>query len=485
MRSARVRVHLTAGGSSLRPVHGQESTGRDGPAANPIPVGRGSARRPGLSTVARTSYGGRVTVSERRTDRPGEDGTAPIELVDGTWQVRALPLVRQVLREQSAHQAGFAAEVTRDAGVLTRLPVLFEDGERHREQRTAIARYFAPAVVDRRYRALMEERADDILSRLDGGQPVDLSVLTLHFSTQVAARVVGLTESDAEVMGRRLTGFFDQPASMRAAEPPTGLARVTSFLQSLPAMARLGVFYRQDVLPAIRARRAQRQEDVISHLLDQDYSSVEILMECLTYAAAGMATTREFLQITTWHLLERPDLRRRFLDGDQAARAAVLHETLRLEPVVGHLYRRATADLHLVATDGTAHHVPAGARLDLHIRSANADPEQLGADALLLRPGRDLPPGIRPEVMSFGDGAHRCPGNALAMTESEIFLTRLLSRDLELVSEPRLEWEDLIAGYAVRGLTVRDTGSGTWTGDAPGAGDDPVPGAGEGPGDRD
>lgn len=36
--------------------------------------------------------------------------------MDGTWQVRALPLVRQVLRDQSAHQAGFAAKVTRDAG---------------------------------------------------------------------------------------------------------------------------------------------------------------------------------------------------------------------------------------------------------------------------------------------------------------------------------------------------------------------------------
>lgn len=46
----------------------------------------------------------------------------------------------------------------------------------------------------------------------------------------------------------------------------------------------------------------------------------------------------------------------------------------------------------------------------------------------------------------------------LTQTESEIFLTRILARDLELLEEPHLEWEELIAGYAVRGLLVRDTG---------------------------
>lgn len=49
--------------------------------------------------------------------------------------------------------------------------MLLEDGERHREQRTVIARYSAPAVVDRRYRALMQERADTVLGRLDDGRP--------------------------------------------------------------------------------------------------------------------------------------------------------------------------------------------------------------------------------------------------------------------------------------------------------------------------
>ena len=36
----------------------------------------------------------------------------------------------------------------------------------------------------------MEERADTLLARLDGGAAVDLSEITLHFSAQVAARVL-------------------------------------------------------------------------------------------------------------------------------------------------------------------------------------------------------------------------------------------------------------------------------------------------------
>ncbi|MGD8151159.1 hypothetical protein [Ornithinimicrobium sp. Y1694] len=48
------------------------------------------------------------------------------------------------------------------------------------------------------------------------------------------------------------------------------------------------------------------------------------------------------------------------------------------------------------------------------------------------------------------------------MTESEIFLTRLLARDIERLGEPTIGWEDVIAGYAVGGLRLRDRG-GRWS----------------------
>ena len=213
-------------------------------------------------------------------------------------------------------------------------------------------------------------------------------------------------------------------------------------------------FQLRDVRPAIRARRRQPQEDVVSHLLAEDYTDREILVECLTYAAAGMATTREFIAVAAWHLLEDDRLREEYLAADEPARHGILHEILRLEPVVGHLYRRTTREL--VLEDGDERHeVPVGALLDLYVRQANTDEQALGEDARQLCPERSRPRGIRPEAMSFGDGAHRCPGGFLAIQETDVFLQRLLRLPLEFAHPPRVSWVELIAAYEVRDVVLR------------------------------
>lgn len=404
-------------------------------------------------------------VSDRKAVRTGEVATPDVELIDGQWHVRSLRLVRAVLRAGGqTKQAGFASEVAMNAVRLKRWPVLYADGAVHRAQRTKIARFFAPAVVNREYRDLVSERADHFLSIFDDGAPHDFSVITLHYSTQVASRIIGLTASDPDRLARRLTAFFDQPASVLG-EPPVGLARVKSLPSNAVSLAKLGWFFLKDVRPAIRQRRqalvAAEQgataapDDVITYLLGEGYTDLEILMECLTYGAAGMVTTREFLQMSAWHLLEKDHLRDRFLAADSDERWAILHEILRLEPVVGYLYRRTKDELRLTDDSGTEHVIPAGSRLQLYVRQANTDSHDVGADGLQVCPGRELPKGVRAEVMSFGDGAHRCPGNSIAILESEIFLERLLRREVSVVGSPRIEWEDVVAGYAVRGLNLR------------------------------
>ena len=59
-----------------------------------------------------------------------------------------------------------------------------------------------------------------------------------------------------------------------------------------------------------------------------------------------------------------------------------------------------------------------------------------------------------PEVMSFGVGVHKCPGNALAIQESDILLTRLLRHDLVVAHAPDLGWDELIAGYSLRDFVL-------------------------------
>ncbi|SOC58220.1 hypothetical protein SAMN05421879_12518, partial [Ornithinimicrobium cerasi] len=54
----------------------------------------------------------------------------------------------------------------------------------------------------------------------------------------------------------------------------------------------------------------------------------------------------------------------------------------------------------------------------------------------------------------FGDGEHRCPGQPLALLESDVLLRRLLARRPQIVREPDLGWDHLIEGYWLRGLQL-------------------------------
>src|SRR5262249_18004989 len=141
-------------------------------------------------------------------------------------------------------------------------------------------------------------------------------------------------------------------------------------------------------------------EDVISHLIAQEYSAAEILTECVTFAAAGMVTTREFISAAAWHLLERPELRARFLAGGEEERRELLEEILRLEPVVAHLYRRATADVRL-ESQGAPVTIARGDLVDVRVDAANADEAVVGAEPFAVCPGRKLlTERVTPPVMS-------------------------------------------------------------------------------------
>lgn len=373
-------------------------------------------------------------------------GSAAVERRGEVWHLRSYAAVRQVLRDADAtRQAGFNAETVARSGMQQ--PVLFQDGAEHREQRTAIARFFTPATVSGEYRALMETLADDCVAELRRAGGGDLATLSLRLAVGVAARVVGLTDSRRPGMARRLERLL----SLERLRHPSRWRRAAALVRS---QLHLWSFHLHDVRPAIAARRREPRADVISHLLQQGRSATEILIECVTYGAAGMATTREFIGMAAWHLLDDPALRRRYLVADEAERHRLLHEILRLEPVVGRLYRRAVAEL-TVEHDGEAHRIPAGALLELDLRAANADPAAVGAAPLQLCPERDLARGVQPPVLSFGDGAHRCPGAFIAIQETDILLQRLLREPLRVERAPELRWNELIESYELRGFEVR------------------------------
>ncbi|SHN47292.1 cytochrome P450 [Cryptosporangium aurantiacum] len=349
---------------------------------------------------------------------------------------------REVLRSTGMRQAGAGAK---DAPAVDPefASVFFLDGEAHRQKRTAIARFFTPKAIATRYRAVMERTTDELLTGLRAAGGGRLDTISFELAVTVAADIVGLTDSNQKAMARRIQGTLFATRYHHRALPIRALVQLVTAVNGLR-------FYRRDVLPAIRTRRAQRREDVISHLIDENYPNKAILIECMTYAVAGMVTTREFIVMAAWHLFEKDELRARFLAADEQGQLAILIEILRLEPVAAMLHRRATADAALPS--GSAHE---GELLALSIRDANVDAAAVGACPFTLDADRAGAVNHTSAYLSFGDGSHRCPGAQVALNETRVFLDRLFRvPGLRLVQTPRMSWSDALMSYELRGAVV-------------------------------
>ncbi|RKQ33145.1 cytochrome P450 [Kocuria tytonis] len=390
----------------------------------------------------------------RRSRKPGEAETPRVERSGSVWRIRGLTAARQVLQARHATtQAGFTAEAI-PKGFFRHHPILVSDGPLHDEQRKKVGRFFAPAVVARRHRAGIESRAAAfVAAAVRADEPCLLDELALRFTVDVTREIVGINHSSLDGMCRRLVSFFNQPP-LDITKPDYGRTRAQWAQAAFNALLPIARFYLADVRPAIRALRKNPGDDVVSHLLAEGYSTADILVECVTYGTAGMVTTREFIVMAAWHLLDDDRLRARYLAAQEEERFAILHEILRLEPVVGHLYRRVQEPVE-ITDGGTTWTVPSGDLVDICVRQTNTDPEAVGERPTGVCPARSMPPGADATGLSFSDGAHKCPGRPLAITETDSFLVRLLRHDPVIVDAPSLEWDNLIEGYALRGMRLR------------------------------
>lgn len=384
----------------------------------------------------------------QKTAQPNEQPVSKAALerdAAGVWHVRGFAESRALLRLEGTTQAGFGAERISMMPEAIRPPVLHQEGEAHHEQRTKTARFFTPVTTDKKYRGFMEDYAKSLVAELKAQGRADLNAISMQLAVQVAAQVIGLTNSRLPGMTARINKFF---------HPMRDLSGARKLINELYTNLQTGKFFFLDVHPAMRARRGKPQEDLISHLVAEGHSAIEILTECVTYSAAGMITTREFICAAAWHFLDSPNLKASYLQADEKERYQILHELLRLEPVVGTLMRRAAKDLDLV-TGGKTVTIPAGDLIKVSIYGANSDEDAVGDDPLSLCPARETAPKVPAYAMSFGDGHHRCPGAYIAIQETDIFLQELLKIEtLVLESGPALDWDELTTGYELPEMWV-------------------------------
>jgi cytochrome P450 len=357
--------------------------------------------------------------------------------------VNRFSFAREVLRNALAKQAGADSDQV-DTGNPDHAPVFYLDGEAHRRKRGTIARLFTPTAVTTRYRAIMERTTEALLARMQAAGEARLDVLSLELAVTVAAEIVGLTNSDYTSMASRIG------ATLTSSVPSALPRRFGRLLRPLLFRFHALNFFYWDVRPAIEARRHTRREDLISQLLDEKYSNKAIMIECMTYAVAGMVTTREFIVMAAWHLLESDALHARFLTGDEADQLAILDEILRLEPVASVLQRRAAEEMAIGSGI-----IPAGTLLAVDIRSANTDESVTGACPYALDPDRAKRMKAGGGYLSFGYGSHRCPGSQVAMHETRIFLDRLLRvPGIRLEHAPQIGWSDMLMSYELRGAMI-------------------------------
>jgi cytochrome P450 len=366
---------------------------------------------------------------------------------DGVWHVEGYGPARAVLRSTDTRQAGFGVENMEKTNRKMRPPVLWRDGVEHREHRRQTARYFTPRRVNEKYRDLMHRFADMQIEKLRRKGRADLSDLSFDLAVKVAAEVIGITPAKAG-MSRRLERFFKEYKTQPGLRSPAQIYRL--IYQNFS----LGTFYLFDVRPATKLRRKERRDDLISHLLDEGCNDGEVLGECVTFGAAGMITTREFITVAAWHLFTDETLRKSYVEGDEAAKFAILHEILRLEPVIANLARWATDEV-VVPGEGGPVSIPAGAKIDIVVGAANLDQSAVGSEPTRVCPGREQADGVGDAGLAFGEGPHRCPGAHVAIHETEIFLTKLFALPtLRMVKAPTTRIRAEISSYELVGLIL-------------------------------
>lgn len=361
---------------------------------------------------------------------------------EGFAPITNFNFARDIMRSPAVYQ-GMDSDyfADKDPG---RIPVIFLDGELHKKRRAQLARYFTPKAIRERHQLVMESTTSELMDELRRSGRGQLDVLSLRLACDVAAEIVGLTATNASAMSSRLRKKFR--ASSKAKRP--GLL---GKLGRLEDTARTLWFYKRDVVPAIRERQSEDKDDVISFLVREGYSDQEILVECMTYATAGMITTREFIVMVAWHLLEKDDVRQQFLDGDEQIQLAILDEILRIDPVAAYLYRRAEQDM--TTSDGKQ--VKAGERFLVDIRNINLDKQAAGECPFSIDAERSKRQRMPSNWMSFGDGPHRCPGAQVALHETRVFIDALLRMPgIRLAAAPSLGWLEEINGYELHGAIV-------------------------------
>jgi cytochrome P450 len=355
--------------------------------------------------------------------------------------------VKAILRSPHLIQDGL------DAAVQQRfkpeeIPLIFLDGKLHRDRRKHITSYFSPRYIKEHFEPLMRQTADVLVGELERDKRLRVDEASWQMAVTLVGELIGVTRGKTREQMKQTARRIERCLYRTKVHTLTGWRLKAAKLRGVVDMM---IFMRKDVKPTMKARAKQPQDDVISRLVAEGYSNTAILADVMMLCGAGMQTTREFISLAAWHMLEKPWLKDAFLEADYDGKVGIMEELLRLDPIVSTLYRRAPQDLADAAKDDFT----PGQTYGVSLRHANHDPSAVGECPHAIDLARKEKLGDQAPMMSFGNGVHRCPGSPLAINETLFLLDRMLRvPGIRLASQPEIEWEPNVSTFVISNVLV-------------------------------
>lgn len=316
---------------------------------------------------------------------------------------------------------------TYDEGNIRDGVVSISHGATHRARRRVENAQFRPEVLRRYERDLFPTVIEDLLDVLIDAEAADLFSVAEHLSVVLAALRAGI-DVDARDLRQlqelvRFVDVFSQGAAILDARDPDAVRAMV--------VETYAAFDRDWVAPAWkrraelidRQRRGELDEgalplDILTVLLlHRDDARLDladtgrVVREVATYLQGGTHTSAQTLVNAVDLMFEDPDGGEALAErcaNDLLTSQRVIHETLRLRPTTPRIRRRAEADTVVAGRP-----VPRDGLVVLDALAGNRDPDLFGADPERFDPDRIVAPGIPRWGLSFGAGAHQCPGRSV------------------------------------------------------------------------
>ncbi|HTK15601.1 MAG TPA: cytochrome P450 [Acidimicrobiia bacterium] len=342
-----------------------------------------------------------------------EEG-AVVEIAQGMRYVTRHAECRDVLRdtETFSNASGMKApgvEIPVEDRLLGEL-----DPPRHTRVRRVMVTALAPKVVHAA-EPFMRDAAETLLSEITGPTADLVPAFTVQLPNRVTLHLLGLDPADAPQLAAWAKGLMEStfPATNRT-------ERGEGFAGAFPEFAGY-----------IDAHIAERQaqladgtapDDVLARLLQLDDDGEQLPLRQVralvrNLITGGLTTTSQLLGNLLHELLTDESVERALRDRDEALGRAI-EESLRLAPPVLFMARGCVRDAEIGGCP-----IPAGTRVLTGFASANrdervfAEPDEFRVD----RPNSE-------HHLTFGYGAHVCPGAALARTVARIGIRTFLDR---------------------------------------------------------